>query len=130
MRHSHERIDRPTAHGLDPRSREWRREKAEDEAVEVGLVRTPVARIADERELAAAVDRDEEERAAADRVSRLRVIDPVLPDGPWILACEGMPWQNHSEEVAPARVAGAEVDPNRLRVERDDSGSQAGSSPA
>ena len=70
-------VDLTTSHGV----RELRGlDEADDDPVQIRVVLPPVAWVADDGQLPAALPALDEERAAPDRDARLRVVDARLPD--------------------------------------------------
>ncbi len=66
-------------------------------------MRPPVARVAAEDELPAALESLDEERAASDGSTRSRIVDPVAPDLREIRTAERVRREDAPEEVVPAR---------------------------
>ncbi len=91
--------------------------EAEDEAVEVRRVRAPVARVPDERELLATLESPDEEGAAPDRCTGLRVVDPVDPHLRQVLSNEGVAREHDRIQVLPVGKRVAQLDLERLRAE-------------
>ena len=84
--------------GIGSRLRE-----SDDEPLDVGRVRSPVAGVAAEDELAAALEPLDEERATSDGSTRPRIVDPVAPDLREIRTAKRVRWEDVPEEVVPAR---------------------------
>ena len=80
-----------------------RRRESDDEPLDVGWVRSPVAGVAPKDELPAALEPLDEERATSDGSTRPRIIDPVAPDLREVRTAERVRRQDVPEEVAPAR---------------------------
>ena len=77
--------------------------ESDDEPVDVGWVRPPVAGVAAEDELPAALEPLDEERATSDRSTRSRIVDPVAPDLREVRTAERVRREDVPEEVVPAR---------------------------
>ena len=84
--------------GIGSRLRE-----SDDEPLDVGRVRPPVAGVAAEDELPAALEPLDEERATSDRSTRSRIVDPVAPDLREVRTAERVRREDVPEEVVPAR---------------------------
>ncbi len=84
--------------GIGSRLRE-----SDDEPLDIGWVRSPVAGVAAKDELPAAFEPLDEERAASDGATRPRIGDPVAPDPREIRTAKRVRRQDVSEEVVPAR---------------------------
>ena len=95
----------------------FRRKEAEDDPIQIGRMLSPVARIPDERHLLAALPGPDKKRAAPDRTSCLRVVDPVLPETLEVLAGKCVSRQDDGEEKPPVHEARAENNLDRLWVE-------------
>ena len=81
-------------------------------------MRPPVAGVADEGQLLPALAALDEEGAAPDRPTRLRVVDPVAPDLLEVLASKRVLRENDVEEgFSPGEEARAEDDANGLRID-------------
>jgi hypothetical protein len=93
---------------------------AKYDPVQVGTMSSPVARVANEGELLAALPALNEEGAVPDRPPRLRVVDPIAPDLLEILAPKRVLWQDDGEEIPPEAEAGAKIHPHRLRPQGAD----------
>src|SRR5262249_35341118 len=72
-----------------------------DDAVEVCLVRSPVAGVTNERELSASLVLLNNEWAIADRCACRRVVDRIRPHVVQVLAYQGVPGQNPVEQLMP-----------------------------
>ena len=84
--------------GIGSRLRE-----SDDEPLDVGWVRSPVAGVAPEDELPAALEPLDEERATSDGSTRPRIVDPVAPDLREVRTAERVRREDVPEEVGPAR---------------------------
>jgi hypothetical protein len=84
-------------------------DEAQDDAIDVGRVAPPVARVADEYQLLATLPGSDEEGPAADGLARLRVDDPVAPEifaGGEVLTAERVPREGRElQEQLPVAVA-------------------------
>src|SRR5215207_7270548 len=81
---------------------------------------TPVPRVANQRQLLSALPSLDEKRPASDRPARLRIVDPVPPEGGEVLAGESVVWENYAEEGSPACEACTEDNSDRFRAESAD----------
>ena len=77
--------------------------ESDDEPLDVGWVRPPVAGVAAEDELPAALESLDEERAAPDGSTRPRIVDPVAPDLREVRTAERVRREDVPEEVVPVR---------------------------
>ena len=77
--------------------------ESDDEPLDVGWVRPPVAGVAAEDELPAALEPLDEERAASDGSTRPRIVDPVAPDLREVRTAERVRRQDVPEESPPGR---------------------------
>ena len=77
--------------------------ESDDEPLDVGWVRPPVAGVAAEDELPAALEPLDEERATSDGSTRPRIVDPVAPDPREVRTAERVRREDVPEEVVPAR---------------------------
>ncbi len=81
-----------------------RQRESDDEPLDVGRVRPPVAGVAAEDELPpAALEPLDEERATSDRSTRPRIVDPVAPDLREVRTAERVRRQDVPEESPPGR---------------------------
>ena len=67
-------------------------------------MRSPVARVPDERQLLPALPALEQERATRDRPSCPRIVDRVLPEALEVAARKRMTRQDRAEEEAPVWI--------------------------
>ena len=93
------------------------RRQGEDEPVEVGRVRPPVAGVPDQDEPPAGLEPADEEGAVADRPAGLRIVDPVTPDRRDVLAGQRVARQDEVEEAPPVGERLPQLDHERLRTE-------------
>ena len=97
---------------------------AKDDAVEVGRMRTPVVAVPHEGQLAHRAASAEEERAAADGCSGLRIVDETAPDASQSPRRRGRaPVGPNEKRKRQSPSAIAEDDPDGLGVEARDAGS-------
>ena len=95
----------------------YRHRESDDEPLDVGWVRSPVAGVAAEDELPAALKPLDQERATSDGSTRPRIVDPVAPDPREVRTAERVRRQDVAEEVAPSRGPWPENDSQGLAID-------------
>jgi hypothetical protein len=92
--------------------------EAENESVEIGRVRSPIAGVPDERESLPAFPPFDEEGTARDWLACLRVVDPVPPEvsTPEVVAAKRVPGKDDPEQALPAGSAGVQHDSHVLAL--------------